>query len=194
MIADILSRLRGQREGAVGALDALETMRAQIDDAKAEIRRIASAPQPLEDAMAAFDRWADQQVVAAIDGLPTGRLLDPIEARRGLTREAVQVGGLTLLPPEIDNVRGVLLASPTVRAEIRAVVEGQLRDRLNGLEPMDPETRRKKLGRAQADLLALEMAEESAIRMMERAGLPVMRRPDADARALLAADASLPAA
>ncbi|EGJ21214.1 hypothetical protein RSWS8N_04010 [Cereibacter sphaeroides WS8N] len=194
MIGNLLSALRGQREAAVGALDALESVRAQIDDARTEIRRIASAPQPLEDAMAAFDRWADQQVVDAIDGLPTGRLLDPIEARRGLTREAVRVDGMTLLAPEIDAVRGVLLASPTVRAEIRAVVEGQLRDRLQGKEAMNPDTRAKKLTRAQADLLALELAEEAAIRAMERAGLPALRRPDADPRALLASDTSLPEA
>ncbi|RHZ95337.1 hypothetical protein D1122_14895 [Cereibacter sphaeroides] len=194
MIADILSRLRGQREAAVSAFDALENMREQVAAAKAEIRRIASAPQPLEDAMAAFDRWADRQVVDAIDGLPTGRLLDPIEARRGLTREAVRVDGAILLAPEIDAVRGVLLASPTVRAEIRAVVEGQLRDRLQGMEAMNLDTRAKKLIRAQADLLALELAEEAAIRAMERAGLPALRRPDADPRALLASDASLPEA
>ncbi|RAZ83299.1 hypothetical protein [Cereibacter johrii] len=194
MIGSILNTLRGQREAAVGAFDALENMREQVAAAKAEIRRIEAAPQPLEDAMAAFDRWADQQVVDAIDGLPSGRLLDPLEARRGLTREAVRVDGMTIIAPEIDNVRGLLLASPTVRAEIRTVIEGQLRDRLQGKEAMSPDTRAKKLARAQADLLALELAEEAAIRAMERAGLPALRRLDADPRALLASDTSLPEA
>ncbi len=59
---------------------------------------------------------------------------------------------------------------------------------------MNPDTRAKKLTRAQADLLALELAEEAAIRALEAAGLPVMRRPDADPRVLLASDTSLPEA
>ncbi|WP_101341863.1 hypothetical protein [Cereibacter azotoformans] len=204
MIADILSRLRGQREAAVGALDALEAMRAQIDDAKAEIARIESAPQPLEDAMAQLDAWMERQATAAVDALPIGRLLDRTGAGRGLDREPVvirrhaagEAGGHVSveLGPEVDVLRGLMMASPTVRAELRDVVAGQLRDRLNGRETMDGATRRKKLDRAMQALLDLEMVEEASIRALEAAGLPVMRRPDADARALLAADTSLPEA
>lgn len=123
MIGSILATLKSQHEAASGAFGALEALRAQIEEAKHEIDRISAAPQPLEDAMAAFDRWADAQATAAVDALPTARLLDRSEAGRGLDRERILLqhrgaegGHVTVeLGPEIDVLRGLLMVAPTIR-------------------------------------------------------------------------------
>lgn len=204
MIGNIIAALRGQREAASGALDAIEVVREQIAAAKAEVERITLAPQPIEAALEALDAWMESQATAAVDALPVARLLDPVGARRGLDREPVVIrrhaagdggGHVSVeLGPEVDVLRGLLFTSPTVRAEIRATIEGQLNDRLRGREAMTPETRAKKLARAQQTLFDFELTEEAAVRALESAGLSVLRRADADPRALLASDASLPEA
>ena len=89
-----------------------------------------------------------------------------------------------------DALLGLLVA--TAMPILRQIVAGQLTDLTEGREMMDGATRAKKLARNEAQLLDLELAEEAAIRAMEAAGIDVARRPDADPRALLAADASLP--
>lgn len=54
------------------------------------------------------------------------------------------------------------------------------------------EERAAAIGAADRNLFALEMAEEGLIREAERAGIDVLRRADADPRAVLAADEVLP--
>ncbi len=51
-----------------------------------------------------------------------------------------------------------------------------------------------RLAEVDAERTAVELREESAIRQLERSGLPVLRRPDASPVALLVADDALPAA
>ena len=52
--------------------------------------------------------------------------------------------------------------------------------------------RATRLAKADARLLELSLAEEAAVRALEAAGMAVARRPDADPRAVLAADSDLP--
>jgi len=53
---------------------------------------------------------------------------------------------------------------------------------------MDRATQETELARIDAELLDAELAEEGVIRDLEASGFDMLRRPDADPRALLAAD------
>ena len=169
----------------------LAEIRDHLDRLTAEAQRIAEAPQPVEDALAALDGWLDREAGAGLAATPVAALLDSRTAAAGLTRTPVFADGTRLLEPDLNALRGLVLALPPVRHALRELVKGQLADLTRGVETMSPSTRQKKLARVADERLALELREEHLIRAAERAGIAVTRRASADARVLLAADSAL---
>lgn len=196
MLGNLIKTLSAGRSAVAAAVDGVDLIREQIFAAKKEIDRIASAPQPVEAALAAFDSWAGRVATEAVDAMSVGSLLDPRSARRGfpLPRMALPVGsaGEAVFDygAATDRLLGLLVA--TSMSALRQIIEGQLDDLTFGKETMTEAVRAKKLANAEAELLTHELTEESAIRALENAGVDILRRPDADPRALLAVDASLP--
>uniref|UniRef100_A4WNQ2 Uncharacterized protein n=1 Tax=Cereibacter sphaeroides (strain ATCC 17025 / ATH 2.4.3) TaxID=349102 RepID=A4WNQ2_CERS5 len=169
----------------------LHEIRDHLKGLDAEAQRIAEAPQPIEDGLSTLDQWLDREAEAGLAATPVAALLDSRTSAAGLTRTPVFADGKRSLEPDLNALRGLVLALPPVRHALRELVKGQLADLTRGIETMSPSTRQKKLARVADERLALELREEHLIRSAERAGIAVTRRPSADGRVLLAADAAL---
>lgn len=193
MIRDLLKSLRGKLDETGAALRTVEELRETIEGKRREIEAIEVAPQTMAEAMAAFDAWCDRAAQEAVDALPIRRLLDPVAARAGLTVQPIarSADATPDASPIAQAALGMVFL--TCRDTLREVIEGQVADLLGGRDAISADERAARTDRARAELLALELAEEAAIRAMEAAGITIARRGDADPRALLAADASLPA-
>ena len=187
-----LTRLTAGRAAIADAFAELERLREATAAVKARIAELERAPRPVSEALDAFDAWADAAATSAIDAVRVDLLVDPSSQAAGLRLPVVLAAGQVV--PNAEAAVSALLGLLALvgRAELRRVIEGQLMDLTDGRQTLGAAERQKKIERAQADLLTAELAEESAIRQMEAIGLDVLRRPDADPRALLASDASLP--
>ena len=195
-LIDRFKALTAARAAAEQSVEVLDHLREEIAGVKADVARIERAPQPVAAAMQAFDQWAQRAATAGVDSLRVYSLLHPEDAEKGLTLPVVTVGASSGPQRDYDAATKALLGLLLVGAmpALRKTIEGQLQDLTAGVECMTPETRRKKLAAAQKRLLGLELQEETAVRAFEGMGIAVQRRGDADPRALLAADESLPAA
>lgn len=182
---NLLKSLTATRSATAEALDALDLLREGIAAKHGEIARIAAAPAPVEDTMAAFDGWMDSFATDAVDALRPGRLLAPGAAGQGLPLSGFPDGTRAA-----EVVLGLLIA--VKRQAFTALVRGQIEDMTMGVETMSAATRQKKMDRARAELQEAEMLEETCIRALEQAGVMVARRPDASPGAVLASEDALP--
>ena len=193
-ISAILKTLTATRTATAEALRVIDQLREEISSVKDEIATLEAAPQPVATALAAFDAWAARTAAVGLSAMPFGIFLDPAEANIGpaLPHHTIRVGDGIVR--DYDHATrallGLLLASNL--PAMRMLVAEQLATAVDGMETVTPEARAKKLKAAAARLLEAEMAEESAIRQLERAGVSIDRRPDASALALLASDDALP--
>lgn len=193
MIAAI-KKLATARSATADAFALIDELREEGAVIRADIERLQAAPQPVADALAAFDAWAQKVATEGVDAMRPGKLLDARVAPAGLE--------LPVIPTRIGDhmafdygattrtLLGLLIA--TSMPALRKIVQGQLEDLTLGKETLSPTARAKKLAAAEARLLEVELQEEAAIRALEAAGIAIERRADADPRALLANDDSLP--
>ena len=186
--------LTSARNATADALNVVEELREQIVDLKADLDRLAAAPQPVADAMASFDAWAQRVATDAIDSMRVGKLLDAHSAPEGLDLQVIPVrvgdGMSRDYGAATRTLLGLVVA--TSMPALRKIVQGQLEDLTLGKEVLTPSARAKKIAGTEARLLEVELLEEAAIRALEAAGVSVERRADADPRVVLAADESLP--
>jgi len=143
--------------------------------------------------MQSLDQWLDRALTDAIGALRPGRLL--VEGGdAGLDLPILLARHETFAVKDATRATEVLLGlvAGLNRDKFVEIIAGQVSDLVAGRETMTSQTRAKKLAAAEAAALAAELAEERVIRSLEALGLDVARRPDADASALLAADACLP--
>jgi hypothetical protein len=194
MLGSIKSKLAALRAAPVpvnSLLEQVDDMREQVATLRAERDRTARAPRPASEILTALDDWLDSAATSAVDSLQLGSLL-----RRDRTV------GLSL-PYRIDpetrvvdgtgtsqTLFGLLIA--VNRQAFRSIIEGQLSDLARGTPGISDDEIHARLAELDAELLAAELSEEAAIRALEMSGISVQRRPDADPRATLAADAALP--
>ena len=176
-----------------GLLDAVDQHRERIARLTAEREAIAHAPRPISETLSLLDDHLDALATSGVDALRLGRLTS-----RGA---AISLD----LPFHIDRATGAVdgshasrallgLLVATNRAAFRQIVEGQLTDLMRDRSAMTDAEQVARLAEVDAERTAVELREESAIRQLERSGLPVLRRPDASPVALLVADDALPAA
>lgn len=173
-----LKALRPARDAVAELRAELETTRDEVAARSAAIEAIETAPLPVEEALDAFSGWMDRAATGAVDRLNLGYLLQPGRASSGLD-----------LPPGgsgADVLLGLMLA--TSRDAVMNLIKGQLADHCHLRETIAAADRPARIAKAQAALLEAELAEEAICRALEGAGVEVRRRPDADPRAVLAAD------
>lgn len=164
-------------------LNAVDAARDQISALRQDRTQIEAAPRVLADVMTDLDAHLDSLATDAIDALSLYQLRD----RRGTFGLRLSQSGL----PDVglQTLLGVVIA--VARGPIRDLIEGQLRD-LDAARPgMNEGDRAARLAALDAEILRAELAEEGAIRQLERLGVQIGRRADASPLAVLASDAAL---
>lgn len=193
---DAFKKFRAPRDAVASSFAVLDALREATAEKKAEIARIERAPVPVAEAMTAIEDWMAEAATAAVDGLSLRALLEPGRAAEGIRLPVAfsHVDGKATIPdasPAVAALLGLFIA--TNGPALRKVLAAQLADlsEIRG-EAIPAAERAARIEAARAELLEAELLEEAATRQIEAAGLDVARRPDADPRALLCADACLP--
>lgn len=173
---DLKKLLTGSRKAAASVKDGLQELRMRRLRLLDERDELASRPVPKDEALAALDRDIDELVAIAMRETNV----------RSLTRAEAPAWTI----PQNGVLMGLLIGASraTFRDQLATMLEPAYS---NGAKPISADEREANLRRIDDELLDLELAEESAIRAAEAAGLSVLRRADADPRAVLACDDAL---
>lgn len=173
---DLKKLLTGSRKAATSISEGLHELRMRRLRLLDERDETASRPVPLADALAALDRDIDELVAIA--------------QRETNVRSLTRAENPSWAIPQNGILLGLLIGASRAafRDQLAAMLEPAY---ASGAKPIAADEREATLRRIDDDLLDLEIAEESAIRAAEAAGLSVLRRSDADPRAVLASDEEL---
>ncbi len=138
---------------------------------------IASRPVPLAEAQAAVDAGLARMAAEATADLYLAPLRNP-------------AGGRPTLPDmRTDRIVGLLLSANADR--VADVLKAALAERYGDDPGLPLDERQRELARLDGEIFDCELAEEALVRDCEDAGLAILRREDADPRALLADDTAL---
>ena len=174
--SDLKKLITGSRKAASSVSEGLQELRLRRLRLLDQRDDISSRPVPQSEALAALDRDLDDLISAGLENINV----------RSLTRAD--------RPSWPIPQNGVLLAllvganRDAFRDQLEALIDQTYSD---GQQPIAADERVRELRRIDQDLMDLEIAEESTIRAAEDAGLPALRRADADPRAVLLADEDL---
>lgn len=186
-IKGLLSRQQAASRDAFAAIDEVRSRRLAL---VAEREHIESAPMPPDDAAPAIETWLDE-TAAAFD-VSFRSMLHPDWRTAPSLSFPRQHGGVGLdAAPAVRQLLGLLVM--TNRAAIRDIIVRSLEDAAEGRETISNADRARRLGSIDAEVNAIERVEEQLIREAEMAGLPVLRREDADPAIVLLGDAALAA-
>lgn len=164
---DLRSVLKRSRAGADALFSGLEEIRRQIIVEKEALATVQSQPADNSTAIARLDMWLAK--IESADAV--GNLVHRLRADG--YRE-----------PSAAEFSAVVLAS--VSSQIRDTVQKQIERHAASAPGLSDQQRERALASHREQLLLLELAEEATIREAERAGLEILRRSDADVRAVLA--------
>jgi hypothetical protein len=195
MLKGIAKKLAGTRSAVTSAMDELDVLRASIVEKRQEIETLRRAPIPVGEALKAFDTWAANRAEDAITRLRPEHLVDPAHPAGELRLpdfSARVEGEFHRADDRADDLLFALIMATAMPA-VRSIVEERLEQATAGRPTLTRTERVERIAEAEAELLALELSEEATVRSLEAAGLPVERRADADPRAVLASESSLPA-
>ncbi|SIP89866.1 hypothetical protein SAMN05880590_10177 [Rhizobium sp. RU35A] len=165
-----LSREASQQLGR-GVAD----IRSHIVALKLERKRIAALPVDQDETFARIDRLVDVATEAARQLYPT-----PAD----MVRPDYQPKPVALKPE--------LLLLAQMGAEIGQRMKAEALEFYKANPGLDAATRADRIRSVDRKILDAELAEESMIRSAEAAGFPILRRRDADPRAVLAHEKVLP--
>ena len=158
-------------------LSSVDARRDEIASLRTERDAIESAPRPIGDVLADLDLHLDFLATASVDALS----LDCLRAR-GAAVELKATAPITL---------GLLVA--IAREPLRQIIADQLGDLEKNRPGLAEKDRLARLAEIDRAILAAELAEERALRALERQGVMIARRADASPLAVLAADQALAA-
>lgn len=156
----------------------------------AERERIANAPIPLDAAELALDAWLDE-IAGGVNFSVRSLAYPTWNSRPSLGFIRRPDTPMLDAQPAVMQVFSLLVASN--RAGVRDLFARALADDLEGIETVTNADRARRLGALDAEILAIERAEEQLIREAEVAGLPILRREDARPEIVLLSDAALAA-
>ncbi len=156
------------KRGAKELFDGLEEIRTKVILASNDLSIIERAPVSLAIATERVDRW--------LESLHDDELLKSF-----VHRFMFPTFNAPTPPEALDFMMGIL--SQMARGEMLKLLTGCYGEDIKGLSDDDRKERHTKKS---AEILALELAEEAIIRNAEDLGLDVLRRSDADPRAVLA--------
>lgn len=186
-----LAALRAAPTDINALLEKIDDVRETIATLRTERDRVARAPRPASEILSLLDDHLDRLATDGIDALRLGRL----------TRRDEPVS--LVLPHHIDKTTASVDASPATRALLgiiiatnrqafREIVKGQVEDLTRDRPGMSDDELSAKLAALDAEILSAELSEEAAIRSLEVSGVNILRRSDADVRAVLADDSAVP--
>jgi len=174
--SDLKKLLAGSRKAATSVSEGLQELRLRRLRLLDERDEIAARPVPKDEALAALDRDIDDLIAIA--------------KRETNVRSLTRADNPSWTIPQNGVLLGLLIGAnrAAFRDQLAAMLEPAY---ANGAKPIASEERAATLRRIDDELLDLENAEEAAIRGAEAAGLSILRRADADPRAVLLADKDL---
>lgn len=166
-------------------LDGIDTCREQIAVLKDDRRALLASPRPMAEVVEAFDRWSEGVVADSIDGLELAHLMQRV-GRNGLRLSVTRDPAI-----EADRLLGLMLAAN--KAAIRKLILGELSQIAEAMpDALTDDQLAVRIEELDTAILSAELAEEAAIRALEKAGITVQRRAHAHPLAVLADDAALP--
>lgn len=191
---EALRKLVSGRDAVADTFRVIDALRESVAEAKARLARIEAAPVPPAEALAALSAWIDAKATVGVDRLGLDHVLEPGRAAQGIRLPVMltrtEGGAVPDTSAAIDALFGLVLA--VNRDAVLHLVKGQLADLAEGRDVIPAAERHARIEAARADVLSAELHEEAACRALERLGIEVARRGDADPRALLASDACMP--
>ena len=170
--SDLKKLLAGSRKAASSVSEGLQELRLRRLRLLDERDELASRPVPQHEALAALDRDLDELVDTA--------------KRETNIRSLTRAENPAWTIPQNGILIALLIG--TNREAFRSQLAEMIAPAYADAKPIEAAEREAALRRIDEELLDIELAEESAIRAAEAAGLSVLRRADADPRAVLAAD------
>lgn len=168
----ILSKARSAQEGITEAVLSLRNEIATQQLARAELMRL---PVPMHVALERLRAW-----VAAVKTVPG----TPI-----IRAEVFANGSDGWSPPYAEFDTAV---ASFILPVILSAGEQMIAEHYGTISAVADSGAKAELDRIGWQILELELAEEAIIRSAEASGFPIRRRSDADPRAVLAHDKSLP--
>jgi hypothetical protein len=172
-VSALLSRTRSAGQEL---RDGVEGIRSKVAKLKAKKVEIESLPPTLDVALARVDGWVEHITYATRQ-----RMIEP---------EHFVQSPLAYVAPGHPNLSDNFFAY--LAPMFGEVVKKRVDDVYQNTAGITETERQKQLDAVDRDLLDAELAEESIIRAAEASGFPVLRRSNADPRAVLAADEALP--
>ena len=169
----LLGKLKSTRGEATKAVDELRSLRTRLLDQRDDVE---GRPRPQSEAQDAVASAILSRAEKALD-LYIAPLMRPGRHGPRLDRTTEQIAALALAA----SAEGV---ADMIRARLAQAYQGQR-------EPMAADEQRTALDRLDGEILSAELPEEAVVRELEQAGFEILRRPDADPKALLAHDAEL---
>lgn len=153
----------------------LSSIRDQILHLKAESRSIENAAVQEEEALRRVDDWVSLQSMDASEAFPNPNHF----ARRHRSYA-------------MPNVRISTAINALLAGQVAEEMKRRVKEHYASLSVLSEDEREARSTALDRQLLDCELTEESIIRQAEAAALPVLRRSDADPRAVLAHDKVLP--
>ncbi|MFC3165411.1 hypothetical protein [Ciceribacter thiooxidans] len=173
-IRETIEKSRAASRGAMQEVrEGISSIRARISSINDEIKKISRAHVPLNVATARIDALVNEFKEKQAEALPL--------AERFLTPDYT-------MPSFRFDMIALFLAADSVGEHLKA----QVREKVESAGSIDDAERHMRLADLDRQLLDCELSEESIIRQAEGMGFDVIRRPDADPRAVLAHDKVLP--
>jgi hypothetical protein len=164
-----------QTKAAAAVFESIEGVRGQIIAQSNELHRLRAMPEPQAVAEVQLDREISAHVVTA-----QAMMARAIPSLSGIGRRSA----LPLDPTREEILALTIATNPkTFRALAVAELTAFYKDR----DAMQRDQRDARIAEVEAELLKLELTEESMIRQAEAAGMDVRRRANANPAAVLAA-------
>lgn len=166
-------------------VSAIERRRARLRELTADAHRVKSAPIPSSvakaQARAQIDALAERGAIEVAPLVEAGKPFRLPQAFASIVTEGSAGRAVaTLWHTDVDGVLAWLF-----RDEIVTKIEAEIEACADDANALSTQQRSDRLDEIASDRLLVEREEESLIEAAERKGLAVMRRPDADARAVL---------
>ncbi|MBZ9695504.1 hypothetical protein [Mesorhizobium sp. CO1-1-9] len=176
--AKLTGMVKATRNAAAEVTNGLESVRVQIIALKDKRSHLEVAPVPKAEALQRLDAFA---------AFVNGRASRMISPRDFTTREGYRMPALSVHSLSSGDLALGFVAA-LLREQLAAAID---REYAAGDGPT-ADAHRQMLAKLDVEILDLEMVEESLVRAAEAAGIEILRRGDADPRAVMAPDNSLP--
>jgi hypothetical protein len=152
--------------GGQTLMTTLEDIRKRIVLKRYSITKIQQAPVSSDEALQRLNDWIEAATAGSAVENPAARFTAPGYRQPGSS-----------VPTEI--------VAAAISGALRDLIGGAISETYGSSKSISATDRARELAKAERELLELECAEEAIIRHAEQCGIDVLRRIDADPRAVL---------